>query len=130
MQSDHRLGTFEEVIAGRSDEVRAIAVALRELIAELDPDATEVPRPGESSSAYGVGPKKMSEAYTYIMPQSDYVNLGFYHGVNVADPHNLLEGTGKKLRHVKIRDLQTVASPEIRALILASIDERKQALGR
>lgn len=130
MQSDHRLGTFEDVIAGSDDHVRAIAIALRELIDELDPDIVEVPRPGDRAASYGLGPKKMSESYTYIMPLNGYVNLGFYHGVALADPRGLLEGTGKKLRHVKIRDTATVARPEIRALIEESIHERRAALGR
>lgn len=130
MQSDHRLGTFEDVIAGSDDHVRAIAIALRELIDELDPDTVEVPRPGDRAASYGVGPKKMSESYVYVMPLKGYVNLGFYYGTSLADPHGLLEGTGKNLRHVKIRDTATVARTEIRALIEESIRERRAALGQ
>jgi hypothetical protein len=130
MQSDHRLGTFEEIIANSDDAVTAIAVALRRLIDELDPDSVEVPSPGDRASSYGVGSKKMSEAYAYIVPLKGYVNLGFYYGTSLADPHNLLEGTGKKLRHVKIRELAAVSRPEIRELIEESIRERKQALNR
>jgi hypothetical protein len=129
MQTDHRLGTFEDVIAGSDDAVRDIAVALRQLIDQLDPDSVEVPRPGDRAASYGVGPKKMSESYTYIMPLKGYVNLGFYYGTSLSDPNSLLEGTGKKLRHVKIRDLAAVSRPEIRELIAESIRERKQALG-
>jgi hypothetical protein len=130
MKSDHRLGTFEEIIAKSDENVRAIANELRRLIDELDPDSVEVPRPGDRAASYGVGPKKMSEAYAYIMPLKDYVNLGFYHGASLADPHNLLEGTGKKLRHVKVRHLATVARPEIRELIEESIRERRQAINK
>lgn len=130
MQSDHRLGTFEEVIASSDENVRAIAIELRRLIDELDPDSVEVPRPGDRAASYGVGPKKMSESYAYIMPLKGYVNLGFYHGTSLADPHKLLEGTGKALRHVKIRDLTTVSRPEIRELIETSIRERREALNK
>ena len=38
-------------------------------------------------------------------PTSKWVNLGFYQGVGLADPEGLLEGTGAKMRHVKIRSL-------------------------
>lgn len=130
MQSDHRLGTFEDVIANGDDKVKAISVALRQLIDDLDPDSVEVPRPGDRAASYGVGPKKMSETYAYIMPLKGYVNLGFYYGTSLADPHSLLEGTGKKLRHVKIRELESVSRPEIRDLIEESIRERRQALER
>ena len=38
-----------------------------------------------------------------IRPAKDYVALRFYQsGVDLDDPDGLLEGTGKKMRHVKI----------------------------
>ncbi len=91
MRSITRLGTFEDVLTAANPEVRAICLALRALIEELHPDVVEVPRPGEPSAAYGFGEKKMSEAYAYIMPQKEYVNLGFYHGATLAPTHPALE---------------------------------------
>ncbi len=38
----------------------------------------------------------------YIAPHNDYVRLGFFNGATMPDPENLLEGTGKKLRHIKV----------------------------
>jgi hypothetical protein len=129
MKSETRLGSFEDVLRGAAPEVIAIATRLRQLISSLDAQCVEVPRPGEPSAAYGVGPKKMSEAYAYLMPQKTYVNLGFYHGASLADPKQLLEGSGKALRHLKIHALEAINNPEIRELILESIKERKTALG-
>jgi hypothetical protein len=128
MKTINRLGTFDDVLAASSEEVGGICRALRKLIRELHPDCVEVPRPGEPSSAYGFGEKKMSEAYAYIMPQKEYVNLGFYHGANIEEECPHLEGTGKKLRHIKILSLEMVGSPEIRKALVASIDERRKAL--
>ncbi len=130
MQIDLKLGTFDDVFANTEAEIRSIAVRLREVIAEIDPECIELPRPGERSVAYGVGPKKMSEAYAYLMPQRFYVNLGFYHGVSLSDPVGLLEGSGKALRHVKIYKAEDVDKPEIRNLLMESMRERKVALGR
>ncbi|MBM4427570.1 MAG: DUF1801 domain-containing protein [Chloroflexi bacterium] len=70
----------------------------------------------------------MSEEYVYIMPLKDSVNLGFFHGANLNDPKGLLEGTGAKMRHVKIRLLTDIKNAEITALIRAAIRERKTAL--
>lgn len=111
METITRLGTWEQVVADHDEEVVALATRLREMIVELDPDVVEVPRAGEGSVAYGVGEKKMSEAYCYLMPQRYRVNLGCYHGVEVADPHDLLEGTCARLRHVKVRPDGDGASP-------------------
>jgi len=53
----------------------------------------------------------MSEAYAYIMPQKTYANRGFYHSASIADLHPALEGTGARLRHIKIRTIEAVRSP-------------------
>jgi hypothetical protein len=127
MRTDNRLGLFEEIVANTTTEVRQLVEFLRNLIIEIDPDTVEVPRPGERSVAYGIGPKKMSEAYAYLMPQTNYVNLGFYHGANLKDPEALLEGTGKGLRHVKVYNLEQAGLLAVRQLILESIDHRKKA---
>lgn len=130
METQTRLGTFEEVIAGKDDEIRAIATKLRAIIDEVDPNCIEVPRPGEPSASYGVGPKKMSEAYAYIMPHTSYVNLGFYHGAALEDFADSLDGSGKRLRHIKIHSLDEANSAKVRALLKAALQERKAALNR
>ena len=71
----------------------------------------------------------MSEGYAYILPYTDWVNLGFYQGANLPDPEGLLEGTGAKLRHVKVRDIASADTPAIRALIQSAHDERRRVLG-
>ena len=133
MDTVTRLGTWDDVMDGHDPEVVALARRLRDLIVELDPDVTEVPRAGEGSVAYGVGEKKMSEAYCYLMPQRDRVNLGFYHGVDVDDPTGALEGTGARLRHVKVRPDggggTAPAWPVLRDLVAASRRQRVEALG-
>jgi hypothetical protein len=130
MTTDEQLGTFDDVMDGATDEVRSIARALRERIAAIHPDAVEVPRAGERSVSYGLGPKKMSEAYAYLMPQKSYVNLGFFYGTDLKDPAGILEGTGKKLRHVKVRSIGQAESQGVDALLRESISERKATLGR
>lgn len=121
-------GSFEEVVSGSSEELNKIAIRLRELIAAIYPGAVEVPWPRQGIVGYGVGPKKMSEHFCYIGIYQDHVNLGFYHGADLPDPAGLLQGTGKKLRHVKLREAASVERPAIRQLIEASLRERQKAL--
>jgi hypothetical protein len=122
------LGTVDDVLVAAPEEVRPLCLALRALIAELHPNATEVPRKGERTLAYGFGEKKMSEAYAYIMPQKAYVNLGFFHGASLVPLHPELEGTGAKLRHIKVRSLEAATSPEIRQVLQDAMAERRAAL--
>jgi len=43
------------------------------------------------------------EPFCYVVGYAKHVNLGFCEGAGLSDPEGLLEGTGKTMRHVKIR---------------------------
>jgi hypothetical protein len=127
--SKTKFGTFEELLQITEDSQKATVVRLREVVLSIHPDTCEVVRLGDRAATYGLGPKKMSEGYAYILPHTSWVNLGFYKGVDLPDPDGILEGTGKKLRHVKIRSVKDAENPVVHALIAAALAERKQALG-
>jgi len=128
MRTDTSRGTFEDVIRVSNPQIAAIARSLRDLIAEVYPDVMEVPRPAEQHAGYGVGPKKGNEIFGYICPLKEYVRLGFYYGGALPDPKGLLEGTGKRLRHIKMYSLSDTARPEVRRLLKAAVRERKKAV--
>ncbi len=130
MSKDATAGTFEDLIAGASPEVQEICKELRKVILAVHPEAIEVVRLGYKAASYGVGLKKMSEAHTYIMPLKDRANLGFYYGALLEDEAGLLEGTGKKLRHIKVRTLESAKSSQTKNLIRLALDERTKTLGR
>ena len=125
-----KFGSFDDLLDMSDPSQQATMKRLREIILEVDPTACEVVRLGDRAATYGIGPKKMSEGYAYIMPLASWVNLGFYKGTDLPDPEGLLEGTGNKLRHVKIRSLDAAERPLIRALLAAALEERRRALSR
>jgi len=59
--------------------------------------------------------------------QTDDVNLGFYYGADLPDPEGLLQGTGKLLRHVKIREPKAIRSRALRRLLEAASTHRMPA---
>lgn len=134
MSTGARLGSFDDLMRelplGTAATVEPIARKLRAVILDGFPEAIEVVRLGDRAASFGVGPKKMSEAHVYVMPQTAYVNLGFYHGVGLPDPAGLLEGTGSRLRHVKVRSVEDAGSEAVRALVAAALAERRAVLGR
>ena len=134
MAMDARLGSFDDLMSelppSTSTAVEPIARKLREIILDDFPEAIEVVRLGDGAASYGVGPKKMSESHVYVMPQAEYVNLGFWHGVGLPDPDGLLQGTGAKMRHIKVRSVDEAESHAVRALVTAALAERRTALGR
>jgi len=119
-------GTFDELLAGVEPNLVAIARRLRAMIRDVDANTVETVRLGDHSATFGVGPRKMTDGYTYIMPMRGYINLGFYQGALLADPKRLLEGTGKGLRHIKIRSLAEASRPPVRALVAAALARRRR----
>ncbi len=73
------------------------------LLRELLPDAQEKVYPtGWKTIVYSFS-GGMKDAMCAVNPQKKYVNLNFGRGVDLKDPKELLEGTGKSIRHVKIK---------------------------
>ena len=118
-------GTFEELLAGVEPDLAAIARRLRAVIRAVDTNTVETVRLGDNAATFGIGPRKMTDGYAYIMPMRGYINLGFYQGALLKDPHRLLEGTGKGLRHVKVRSLAEANRPSVRALVAAALARRR-----
>jgi hypothetical protein len=53
----------------------------------------------------------------YIAPQKKgYVNFGFFFGVGLPDPKKLLEGEGKRIRHVKVWSMEEARNPALAKL--------------
>ena len=58
--------------------------------------------------------------FAYVNAFTAHVNVGFFHGNALADPAGLLEGTGRFMRHVKLRPGTRVDRPALEALIVAA----------
>lgn len=59
-------------------------------------------------------------AFAYVDAFTAHVNVGFFRGAELADPAGLLEGSGKFMRHVKIRPGSDVDAAALAALIEAA----------
>lgn len=125
-----RLGTFADLMALGNSQTRPVMQRLRSMIFEADPEACEIVRLGDRAATYGLGPRKMIEGYAYVMPQRAWANLGFYRGTTLVDRQGLLEGAGKKMRHIKVRSVRDAEGGGIRELIEGAIAERRAALDR
>lgn len=108
---------FADITDGKSEIVTDIANQLRKILAEILPGITEVNWKTQQIAGYGVGEKKMSEHFCYIAPLKSHVNLGFMYGADLDDPNELMEGSGKALRHIKIKSLDQANDPAVRKLI-------------
>ncbi len=90
--------------------VRPVLRDLRELLREELPEATE-------EIKWGRPVYSLNHIVCYLAASGDHANLGFYRGIELADPRGLLEGEGKKLRHIKVRDREEIRQRWYRTLI-------------
>jgi hypothetical protein len=67
-------------------------------------------------------------AFGYVNAFKDHVNVGFFRGAEIADPESLLEGTGKFMRHVKLRPERDVDSTALTNLIKTAYADMKERL--
>lgn len=98
------IATIEEYIASQPGQQPAILEHLRYLIRNTHPAIKE-------SLKWGKPNYELGKTGCYLAAQKNTVNLGFFDASLLPDPEKILEGTGAKMRHVKIRNLESL--PEI-----------------
>ena len=67
-------------------------------------------------------------AFGYVNVFKAHVNIGFFNGAILPDPARLLEGTGKRMRHIKVKPGASVNEEAIDVLILDSYSHLKGVL--
>ncbi len=101
--------------------VREIFAALQALVRDVMPDANEQLDLPDRLVAFGFGPPgggvRMSGLAVALIPHTAHVNVQFADGAVLADPDGMVEGTGKRIRHVKCRSIADVARPALRSLL-------------
>ncbi|HEX9037262.1 MAG TPA: DUF1801 domain-containing protein [Ktedonobacterales bacterium] len=110
---------IEEFLALYPPEIVAIRRALRAVVQDVASGGHEELFARHNHWSYGPTPK-YSGREVYICPLTRYVRLGFFHGVGLPDPAGLIEGEGKRLRHVKVWTVEQARGPEVRALVAAA----------
>ena len=118
------------LLESHSEEVAAVFLALRSLIRDVMPDAEEAIDLPDRVLAFGYGPPggvRMRGLAVGLIPHTAHVNVQLADGAELPDPTGIVEGTGKRIRHVKCRDLAEVARPALRSLIEAQAERKRPA---
>lgn len=89
---------------------RDIVARLRSLFAEEAPAATEC-------LTYGSPAWRGTRILAVISQSKTHLTFAFERGAEFADPYGLLDGVGKKTRHVKIRTVDEINEPALRDYI-------------
>ncbi len=119
---------LDALLERHSPAVREVFVALRALVREVLPDAVEQLDMPDRLLAFGFGPPggvRMSGFAVGLIPHAAHVNVQLADGALLPDPERVVEGTGKRIRHVKCRSLQDVAAPALRAVLEEQASRRR-----
>jgi hypothetical protein len=106
-------------LATRPDELSIIARRWFNEIREVGPDVLDLLHDGHPTACVG------DLAFAYVNAFSGHVNVGFFLGTSLKDPSNLLQGTGRFMRHVKIRPGQALDENALKQLVRAAYEDMK-----
>ena len=67
-------------------------------------------------------------AFAYVNVFQSHVNVGFFRGAELSDPNGLLEGTGKFMRHAKLRPDGQIDARALKELIRTAYALMKKRL--
>ncbi|WP_460728669.1 DUF1801 domain-containing protein [Lysobacter rhizosphaerae] len=67
-------------------------------------------------------------AFGYVNAFRDHVNVGFFRGAELPDASGFLEGTGRFMRHVKLRPGQKIDDAALRELVHIAYADMKRRL--
>jgi len=100
-----------------------LALALREIILEEQPDASESVYQVYTVAIWFGFSGKMKDMFCYITTHAGHIDLGFPRGANLPDPNRVLEGEGKAMRHIKFTSMSDLERPFLRRYIQAAIEQ-------
>jgi hypothetical protein len=107
---------------GRTDPLRLMVHPWFERMRGCGDDVRELRHDGCPVACVGDAP------FGYVNAFKAHAAVGFFHGATLADPAGLLEGSGKAMRHVKLRPGQPLDEDALTALIAAACQDIRQRL--
>ena len=120
--STRRDPAIEVWMREHSDDLGSIAKRWFEVMRDCGDDVRELLHDGHPTACVD------DAAFAYVNAFKAHVNVGFFCGAEIVDPGRLLEGTGKFMRHVKLRPDRDVDAKALRQLIETAYTDMKGRL--
>jgi hypothetical protein len=113
---------IEDWFLGHADPHRLLVRSWFDRMRGLGPDVREIFHDGCPVACVSDAP------FGYVNAFKAHASVGFFHGAMLVDPAGLLEGAGKRMRHVKLRPGNDVNLTALDALILIAYRDIRQRL--
>lgn len=114
---------FDRHLDATARDVADIARALRDTVLAEFPGAIEWFDPGNGLLAIGAE-RAMKSLQFAIIPHKTWVNLQLADGAVLPNDGGRIEGTGKRIRHVKVRSVEDARSDWVRRVVRAQLAYR------
>jgi hypothetical protein len=98
-------------LAEKPDELRSLAAPWLARMRRCGSDVRELMHDGLATACVGDVP------FAYVGVFTAHVSVGFFHGASLSDRAGLLEGSGRSMRHVKLRPGVAVDESALEALV-------------
>jgi hypothetical protein len=115
-----KFATWDDNLASHTPSVQAAARALEEVIRAQLPDVVVHYDPGNGLLALGRS-MAMRDLLFALIPHAGWVNLQLAAGALLPNPGGLIEGTGKRIRHIKVRSDADARDPRVLEAVRAQI---------
>jgi hypothetical protein len=113
---------FQFILDFKEQKVIDLFSDLRQFILELYPESNELLYHTHALTAVFSISEKLTDAFCHIPVYSEHINLGFNKGTLLKDPHSLLKGTGKLIRHIEVKKSSDYRNPKAKGLLVEAID--------
>jgi len=113
--------SWDEVLSSHRPDVVAAARAVQTVILEELPGIVVHFDRGNGLLALGTS-SAMRDLRFALIPHAGWLNLQLADGGSLPDPEGRIEGTGKRIRHVKLRNADAAADPAVRAIVRAQVE--------
>jgi len=117
---------FQQLLAFKSKNIINIYTDLRSYLLEINPDCNELLYHTHALTSVYTLSSKLSDGYCMIPIYTSHLNLGFHRGTLLNDPYQLLQGTGKWIRHIPINVISDYRNAKVNELIKQAINLAKQ----
>jgi hypothetical protein len=110
----------DQYIVGLPEDMQNISNALRKIILDASPELIE-------EYKWSMPNYSCNGLVCYLQASKKHVNLGFHKGNELKDKdiHNVLQGTGKTMRHIRIKKMEDIQRDVITPLIEAALELNK-----
>jgi len=121
---------FAEFLSPYPEATQQLARDLRRRLVELLPPCIETVWDATNAVGVAYGFTELNRDHFIHLPAyTKYVNIGFSHGASLDDPEGRLQGSGARIRHIRLNHAEDLDDPYLHGLVEQAVRMAKHPGG-